>query len=67
MAEKEPKALKLIPENTDEVKLNELIAKFNQLTKDFFEEGYILQPFCQSGIRIVSVEKKKSILNPFKK
>lgn len=65
--EKEPKELELTAEKIDDAKLNELLAKFNQLMKDFMEEGYVLQPFCQSGIRIVRVQKKRSILNPLRR
>lgn len=59
MAKGPLKGFELTPEKIDDIKLIELIERFNLLVKDFTKEGYVLQPFCQSGIRIVKIKKKK--------
>lgn len=62
------KEINLMSENIEDVKLQELVGRFNRLIQEFADEGYLVQPYNQPNIRIVKIDKgKKFNFNPFKK
>lgn len=62
-----PKGLKLSRKEMENLKLKELVERYNLLMMDFAKEGYVLQPFVEPGLRMVRIKKKGINLNPFNK
>ena len=60
MAEEEEK--KLTPE---QLKMKELLGKFDVLMKEFLKEGYRIAPFNQLGIRLEKMQKPESPIIPY--
>ncbi len=57
---------KLKEEEISDPKLKELVEKFDKLSQEFFDVGYIIQPFIEQGVRIVKIQKESPILKGFR-
>ena len=57
-----------IEDNEEKIdpKLQELVERFNELAKDCFDAGYIIQPHNELSIRIVKVKKESPIMKGFR-
>ena len=67
LEQKFPKGLKLNKAEMENLKLKELVERYNLLMIDFAKEGFVLRPFINQGIEIMRVEKKGIDFNLFKK